>query len=194
MSRRAYMLLAFLFPSFTTRFFFPICLSAKKSGNSFIQKVSSQYSSLKFTLAKNVREAVEGADIVTTATPSRKPLVEGEWVKPGIHINAIGADAPGKQELNPEILRKAKIVVDDWEQACHGGEVNVPLAGGLISKDDIHGELGEIVAGLKPGRTSMEEVTIFVSTGLAIQDAVTANLTYRKAVEKGLGTRINLRE
>lgn len=160
----------------------------------FIKKVENQYSNIKFSATKTVKEAVKDADVIVTSTPSRKPLVKDEWVREDTHINAIGADAPGKQELDPKILKRAKIVVDDIEQGCHSGEVNVPLAEGVISKEDIYGELGEIVAGKKAGRTSDKETTVFVSTGLAIQDAVTANLVYKKAIEKGLGIQFSLKE
>ena len=134
-----------------------------------------------------VKDAVKEADIVVTTTPSRKPLVMDEWISEGVHINCIGADAPGKEELDPAILKRAKIVIDDWEQASHSGEINVPLSKGLITKQDIWAEIGEIVAGLKPGRVSPDEITLFTSTGLAIQDAVTAHLAYKKALEKGIG-------
>ncbi len=136
---------------------------------------------------ESVKGAVEGADIVVTTTPSREPLVSGEWVKPGMHFNCIGADAPGKEELDPAILTRAKIVVDDREQAFHSGEINVPLAKGTITKRDVWGEIGEVVAGLKPGRTASDEITVFTSTGLAVQDAVTADLAYKKALAKGIG-------
>ena len=135
----------------------------------------------------SAREAVEGADIVVTTTPSRGPVVSEQWVSEGMHLNCIGADAPGKEELDPKILTKAKIVVDDWEQASHSGEINVPLAMGMLSRQNVWAEIGEVVAGLKPGRTSNEEITVFTSTGLAIQDAVTAELGYKKALAKGIG-------
>jgi alanine dehydrogenase len=111
-------------------------------------------------------------------------------VEPGTHINAIGADAKGKEEIDPKILCKAKIVVDDWEQASHSGEINIPVAKGILKKEDIHATLGEICAGLKKGRVSDEEITLFDSTGLAIQDVATANLIYKKAKEKGIGQKI----
>jgi len=135
----------------------------------------------------SVREAVEGADIVVTTTPSRGPVVSEQWVSEGMHLNCIGADAPGKEELDPKILAKAKIVVDDWEQASHSGEINVPLTMGMLSRQNVWAEIGEVVAGLKPGRTSNEEITVFTSTGLAIQDAVAAELGYKKALAKGIG-------
>jgi len=136
--------------------------------------------------------AVRGADIVVTTTPSTVPLVLNDWISPGMHINCIGADAPGKQELDPAILKRAKIVVDDWEQASHSGEINVPLKEGIIKPKDAWGEIGEIVAGLKKGRTSSEEITVFTSTGLAIQDAVTANIAYKKALAQRIGQFIEI--
>ncbi len=136
-----------------------------------------------------VREAC-GADIVATTTPSREPVVRDEWIQEGTHINAIGADAPGKQELEPEILRRAKVVVDSWEQAKHSGEINVPLRKRLLFREDIYAELGEIVAGKKPGRESDGEITVFDSTGLAIQDVAAAALAYRIAREKGAGVEL----
>lgn len=137
-------------------------------------------------------KAVKLADILTTVTPSRKTIVKNELVKDGTHINAIGADAPGKEELDPAILKRAKVVIDDWEQASKCGEINVPLAKGIITKDNIWSEIGQIVAGLKPGRTSSDEITVFDSTGLAIQDAVTAELVYKKALEKNLGQLVEI--
>lgn len=140
----------------------------------------------------SAREAVEDSDILVTATPSRSPIVESRWVRPGMHITCIGADAPGKQELDPEILKEAKIVVDDFEQGIHSGELNVPVSRRLVKPTIIYGELGEIVAGLKPGRESEEEITIFTSTGLAIQDTGVARYVYRKALEERIGFYVKL--
>lgn len=137
-------------------------------------------------------EAVRGADIVVTTTPSKKPLVFDAWVSEGTHFNCIGADAPLKEELDPAILKRAKIVVDDREQAAHSGEINVPLSQGVLSKKDVWAELGDIVAGTKPARTSKDEITVFDSTGLAIQDAATVELVYKKALSKKTGCFINI--
>ncbi len=139
----------------------------------------------------NAKDACD-CDVLTTTTPSRKPVVKSEWVREGTHINAIGADAPGKQELEEEILLKAKIVVDDLEQAMHGGEINVAVAKGLLKKEDIYATLGEVVAGMKKGRESDDEITIFDSTGLAIQDIAVADLVFRKAKEMDVGLEIKL--
>lgn len=117
------------------------------------------------------------SDIVITTTPSRMPLVRR--VSAGTHINAIGADAPGKQEIAPGVLQEAKIVIDDWAQASHSGEINVPLRQKLIGRKNIYATLGGIVAGKKKGRKSDGEITLFDSTGLAIQDISCAWVVYR---------------
>jgi len=143
-------------------------------------------------VAKKAEVAVEGADIVVTTTPARKPILMNEWVSEGMHINAIGADAPGKQELDPKILLRAEVVVDDVEQAIHGGEVNVPLSRGIIARGDIYADLGEIVAKKKPGRTSRDEITVFDSTGLAVQDIATDWVVYKKAKAMGKGREVEL--
>ena len=140
---------------------------------------------------ESVKEAVVDSDIIISTTPSTKPLIFEKWVSSGVHINCIGADAPGKQELDPEILRKSKIVLDDWEQGCHSGEINVPLSMGLIDESDIYGDICEIVSGLKSGRTSSNEITVFTSTGLAVQDAATANIAYQKALRENIGEYID---
>ena len=147
----------------------------------------SQKLRLDVCAVNNIKETVSGADVVVTVTPSRVPMVKSEWIEAGTHINAIGADAPGKEELDPEILKRAKIVVDDWDQASQSGEINVPLAKGIITKENVWDEMEEIVAGLKLGRAYPDEITVFDSTGLAIHDAVTANLVYKKALAKSIG-------
>ncbi|AIY90525.1 alanine dehydrogenase [Geoglobus acetivorans] len=145
----------------------------------------------KFGLDGEVVEIADAcrSDILVTTTPSRTPVVKAEWIEEGTHVNAIGADAPGKQELDPKILLRAKVVVDDYEQAFHSGEVNVPLSKGIITEDHIFGTLGEIVAGLKKGREDDSQITVFDSTGLAIQDIATASLIYDKAVKAGKGVK-----
>jgi alanine dehydrogenase len=142
---------------------------------------------LEIRTASSVEECVRDADVVCTTTPSRSPIVMRDWISPGTHINAIGADAPGKEELDPEILKVASIFVDDLEQASHSGEINVPLRKGIISLSDVKGEIGEVVAGRKPGRTSDQEITVYDSTGLSILDVATGELVMRKAEREGVG-------
>jgi alanine dehydrogenase len=165
----------------------------KATREKYVSEMEAAYTEQTEMIAvENVRDAVDGVDILVTSTPSRKPIVSDEWVSAGTHITCIGADAAGKEEIDPAILKRAKIVVDDWEQGSHSGEINVPLAKGFITKEDIWGNICEIVAGLKAGRTSHDEITVFTSTGLAVQDAVTAKLAYDKAVSKGIGQSIEL--
>jgi alanine dehydrogenase len=143
-------------------------------------------------LAGSVRECVENAEVLVTATPARHPVVEAAWVKSGTHINAIGADAPGKQEIESAIMRRAHVVVDDREQAFHSGEVNVPLSEGALRPEEVHATLGEVLVGKKPGRTSVDEITLFDSTGLAIQDLAVARLAYDRCRERRLGVSVDL--
>lgn len=135
----------------------------------------------------SAKDAVSGCDIVVTATSSRSPIVMDEWVGEGTHINCIGADAPGKQELDSRILKRARVIIDDWEQASHSGEINVPLSKGELTKDDVNGEIGRIVAGLSSGRQSDTEITVFCSTGLAVQDCLTAKIVYDAASKENVG-------
>ncbi len=137
---------------------------------------------------------VMDSDIVCTVTPAHSPVVRKEWVKPGVHINAVGADAHGKEELDPEILNEAVIFVDDMRQASTSGEVNVPLDKGLLDPNRIRGSLGDVVAGTKKGRTNDREITVFDSTGLAIEDIACAHMIYEKVKRNSEFTRLNFVE
>jgi alanine dehydrogenase len=158
----------------------------REHSEAFAAEVAAAYG-VKARAASAAAEAVTGQDIVVTTTPSRIPVVAREWVSPGTHINAIGADAVGKQELDPAILTSGKVVVDDWAQASHSGEINVALARKELTREQIYGSLGEIVAGKKPGRVAPEEITVFDSTGLIIQDLALGQAVYQRARERGLG-------
>jgi len=125
-------------------------------------------------------EEVCECELIVTATPSREPLVKNEWISKGTHINAIGADAPGKEELDSAILNRATVVVDDPRQAVHSGEINVPITKGLFSENKIAGTLGEYVLGKKK-RESPDDITIFDSTGLAIQDLAISRIAMEEA-------------
>jgi alanine dehydrogenase len=128
--------------------------------------------------AGDVRSCVCDADLIVTCTSSRKPLVMNKWVREGAHINAIGADAKGKEELDPKLVRRAAVVVDEWEQASHSGEINVPVSKGLFGKKRLRAELAEVVSEKKAGRRTKREITIFDSTGLAILDIYFARYLY----------------
>lgn len=139
--------------------------------------------------AGTLQEAA-GCDIVCTATPVREPIVRRSWIRPGTHVNAMGADAHGKQELDTAILQDARVVVDDWDQACGSGEVNVPLHEGAIRRSDLHAALGEVIVGARPGRENERQITVFDSTGLAVQDVALARVVYERARERGVGLEV----
>ena len=120
-------------------------------------------------------EKVCDCDVLVTTTPSTTPIIRSEWIHEGTHINAIGADAPGKEELDPALLRRAAVFVDDPVQAIHSGEINVPISQGLYRADEIAGTIGEVVIGKKQ-RPGADTITIFDSTGLAIQDLAIAKI------------------
>ncbi len=136
-------------------------------------------------------EEAAGADIVCTATPSRTPFLQAQWIRPGAHINAMGADAPGKRELTTETLRGAAVYVDDIHQAKASGEINVPFASGDFAIDEIAGTLGEVVAGMLP-KPDPDTTTVFDSTGLAIQDVSLGRAIYDAAKSRSLGREIDL--
>ncbi len=137
-------------------------------------------------------EEAADSDILCTLTPSRQPIVMAGWIKPGTHINAVGADARGKQELDPQILGRSRVVVDDAAQACHSGEINVPVSAGAFSRDGIAATLSEIVSGRKAPRDRPDAVTVFDSTGLAIEDVAVAKMLYQKALTRDGLMRIDL--
>ncbi len=137
--------------------------------------------------AVNSLEEVSDSDIVMTTTPSREPIIKQDYIKPGTHINAIGADAQGKQELESSLTQKSRVIVDDMDQACHSGEVNVPLSQGIIKPENIIGTIGQIINGVVVGRQNDHEITIFDSTGLAVQDIICAKSVYKKLI----GSRLN---
>jgi ornithine cyclodeaminase/alanine dehydrogenase-like protein (mu-crystallin family) len=143
------------------------------------------------TPVSNLPAAVRQSDICVTCTTSRKPLLKPEDVLPGTFIAAVGADNPDKQELDPALMAKGKIVADILEQCAVMGDLHHAIAAGVVTRADVHAELGEIVAGKKPGRESDQEITIFDSTGMALQDVATAAFLYEKAQRQGSGVRLN---
>ena len=137
------------------------------------------------------RQAVaSGADILITVTPSRLALVEKSWVRPGTHINAMGADTKGKQELDPALVAAAVIFVDEAAQAFTIGECQHAYAAGLIGDSDVRASLGAVIAGMGEGRQNADEITLFDGTGVSLQDLVVADLAVKRATEQGLGVTV----
>lgn len=139
------------------------------------------------TAVEDYRETLLESDVCVTCTPSREPLIHVGDVRPGTFIAAIGADSPEKQELDPHLLASSTVVVDLLEQCASVGELRHALELGLVSRDDIHAELGQIVNGDRPGRTSSEQVIILDATGTALQDTAAAAAAYGNALSSGLG-------
>ncbi|HEY1401282.1 MAG TPA: ornithine cyclodeaminase family protein [Terriglobales bacterium] len=143
------------------------------------------------TPVSDLAAAVRRSDICVTCTTSRHSLLGPDDVSPGTFVAAVGADNPEKQELDPALMAKSKIVADIVEQCAVMGDLHHAIAAGVVTRADVHAELGEIVAGKKPGRESNEEITIFDSTGMALQDVATAAFLYEKAQREGSGVRLN---
>ncbi|MHB1344085.1 MAG: ornithine cyclodeaminase family protein [Thermoleophilia bacterium] len=134
-----------------------------------------------------VEEAVRGADLVVVATTARSPVLHGAWLSPGTHVNVIGG--PGAHEVDDDAMARFALFLDDRTAAEHeSGEYRAALASGAIGPEHVRGTLGEVLAGLRPGRTSPEEVTLFKSLGIAVEDVAAAAHVYARACETGVGT------
>jgi alanine dehydrogenase len=156
--------------------------------NAFMEEMEGKYPGVTFAAVESAMEAAKESDIVITCTPSPKPFIDGDWLKGGCHVSAIGADTGAKRELMTSVIERCdKLVVDFIPQAFVVGDFKVPKEEGVVTEEDIYAELGEIVAGKKVGRTSSEEITLFKATGLAIQDVGTAHKVYQLAKEKNIG-------
>ncbi len=145
-------------------------------------------------IASSPAEAVREADIICTATTSSSPVFNGEDLKPGVHINAIGSFTPQMQEVDETTIRRANKIVVDFRSAClaEAGDLIIPMNKGIISEKDIYAEIGEIAAGLKPGRERDDEITYFKSVGNAVQDVSVARRVLEKARELGLGKEVEI--
>lgn len=144
------------------------------------------------TAVEDIENAVAKSEIIITATPSHKPLINYEWIKPGTHISCIGADMGGKQELDGKILANARVFTDDIEQSVNVGECELPINQGIITKKDIIGEIGLVISGELKGRTSEKDITVFDSTGIALQDLIVSKETVDMAKQQGIGTIVEL--
>jgi len=143
---------------------------------------------LSASVAQEPRNALKNAQIVCCATTSRTPVFEDADVEDGTHINAIGSYKPDVQEVPEATVRRAYVVVDHIPSAlAEAGDLIVPIEKGIIGRDHIKAEIGQIALGLKPGRSDTKQITLFKSVGVAVQDAETALLVYRRALEKGKG-------
>lgn len=144
-------------------------------------------------IAENADAAVSGADIICTATTSSTPVFNGRFLEPGTHINGVGSYLPTMREVDTETVQQALVVVDSVTAVlAEAGDLIQPIEQGHISKNHIHAELGEIIAGQKPGRTDADQITFFKSVGVAVQDATAAQIVLQNAEKLGLGTEIEM--
>ena len=133
-------------------------------------------SDVKFEAVTDLAKAVSEADIIITVTPSRNPIIKREWVKPGTHFSCIGSDMEGKEEIDPEIFRGARVFGDDLEQCKRVGEMEIPLKKGTIAEAELGGEIGHVLTGEVTGRENDEQITIFDATGISALDLITAKI------------------
>jgi len=147
------------------------------------------------TVAASPEETVRGSDILASATTASEPPIRGAWLPPGCHVNAVGANAPTKREVDAEAFARARVVVDFEEQALQeAGDLMSAIESGSFAKDRIHAELGDVVIGKKRGRESRDQITLFKSVGVAIEDVAVAAWVYQEAKKRGLGIDLNLQD
>ncbi len=158
----------------------------------FAEQMSARLG-LPVSRAADMRAAVTAADVICTATTSRKPLFDGAWLREGVHVNGIGSYTREMRELDTTTILRSRLFVDGRTAAqSEAGDVVIPLAEGAITYDHVVGEIGAVLLGQVAGRTSPADITVFKSVGMAVQDAVVAPLVYRRALEQGLGQRVEL--
>ena len=162
-----------------------------KASEKFVTTMSNKLN-IQIDVAENPDDLLS-ADIICAATSSPTPIFDGEKVKLGTHINGIGSHSPNARELDTTIIQRSLLIADSYE-AClaEAGDIMIPISDGEITQDHIHADLGEIVTNKKQARISNDQITLFKSNGLAIQDAATAKLIYNKAMEKGIGSTIEI--
>ena len=141
----------------------------------------------QFVLVEDMEYAVQNADVIITATPARDGFLKKEWIRPGTHISCIGADMQGKNEVDAEICKDAKLFADDIVQSIKVGELQTAVAKGYCNRANIT-ELGDVICGTAKGRTSADEVTIFDSTGIALQDLIVSAEVLKAAEDADVGT------
>jgi ornithine cyclodeaminase/alanine dehydrogenase-like protein (mu-crystallin family) len=144
---------------------------------------------IEVVAAPELHTATLASDIVVTCTPAKSWFVGRSHIRPGTLVAAVGADSPDKQEIEPALIAKAAVVCDLTAQCTEVGDLHHAIAAGLVTRDHVRAELGEVIAGRRSGRVNDSEIVLFDSTGTALQDAATAALVYEKAVLAGAGTR-----
>lgn len=180
------------------RIYAPINYSnAEKMASTIRNTLEKQFnmtvsSDVTFEAVKNIEAITRESDIIITVTPAKEPIIKKEWVKPGTHFSCIGADMEGKEEIDPEIFKDARVFVDDLNQCINVGEIEIPIKKGILDKKDVAGELGDIIIKKTVGRQSNDQITVFDATGTALLDLMTARLALDAAEKTGRGVSVNL--
>jgi ornithine cyclodeaminase/alanine dehydrogenase len=170
------------------KIFIPSGVSAAK-----MKREMEKALSLSIEVAQTAEAVVRDSDLLVTVTTAKEPIVKPEWLEPGVHVNAVGSHRPDLREIDGATLARAKVVVDSRDAImAECGDILLALKEKSVSENVIHGEIGEVLAGTKPGRTSADEITLYKSVGIAIQDVATADLVYRKALERKVGTSVEI--
>jgi alanine dehydrogenase len=164
---------------------------APKAAQQLHQQLSGS-ETVEVHVAASLEQATLAADVVVTCTPSQQPLLGRDSVRPGCFIAAVGADNPDKSEIAPELMAASRVVVDSRAQCAAMGDLRHAIAANAMRVEQVHADLGELVLGVKPGRRRDDEIWLFDSTGVAIQDVASAAHVYERAMELGVGTLIDL--
>lgn len=168
-----------------------VCSKSLERAQAFANAVAPRHG-VAISPTESVQEAVDGADIICTVTSSSDPVLMGEWLSPGVHINAVGSSVPFVRELDGEAVKRSRLFVDRRESALiEAGDFVIAKREGLVDDDHILGELGELLTNMVPGRTSPQDITLFKSVGLAIEDLAAARHVYDKARKNGAGIRVS---
>lgn len=161
-----------------------------ESAKGFISKFEYKLDSIEYIPVQDLETSVANSDIIVTATPSKKPLIMKEWVKAGTHFSCMGSDMSGKQEIDENILKSARLFTDDILQSVSVGEFEVGINNGTITKEDIICEIGDVLTGEYDGRTSDNDITVFDSTGIGLQDIAAGYIAIQKAKKNNIGTEV----
>ena len=163
-----------------------------RSREQFVEDMSGQVP-VPIVAAETAEDAVRGADLIVLVTSSPTPVIEDSWVSKGAHVVCVGACRPNQQEMPPALVARSRLYVDSKAAAVvEAGDIVMNIAAGLFTEAHIRGEIGELVLGRIEGRTSAEDITVFKSLGMAVEDVVAADLVFRRASESGAGTELTL--
>jgi alanine dehydrogenase len=170
-----------------------VAARSRASAERFVGAQSPRFPDVTLRAVETPAEALAGADVVCTVSSAREPVVTAGLVQPGTHINAVGSHAPAIREIDGETMRTARVVVDSRDASLREcGDCLIPIEEGLFGPEHVSDELGEVLAGAKPGRTAPGQVTIFQSCGIAVQDVAAANIVYERARAAGVGVQVEL--